>query len=330
MKFGYQGNYWRDDREQHVNSQSLGYIGISIPGRAVLPDLDQRVHQPVHRQRARGCRRRSSRRTVDDEPPHAAGRAPLRPSLELVPGADEPEAAVLPRRDLPRTDGVTGYNDITPRMGAAYDLFGNGKTALKVNLGKYLQGASVSNLAYGANPALRIPFGGGLSTTGLCFFGALGFSNPCVVAELDSTRLRLTPDCNLDNPLANGECGQIDNLQFGSNQLVGAQFDPGLFSGWGVRPSDWSFGVSVQQQLFPRASVEVGYYRRSFTQYFTGGTVTDNLAISPSDVGTYSARACPNDPRLPNGGATVGGLYDVNPNVFGQVEPADQVHEGRG
>ena len=69
---------------------------------------------------------------------------------------------------------------------------------------------------------------------------------------------------------ANGdECGQIDNLQFGSNQLVGASFDDDLFSGSGVRPSDWSFGVSVQQEIFPRASVEVGYYRRSFTMYYT-------------------------------------------------------------
>ena len=80
-------------------------------------------------------------------------------------------------------------------------------------------------------------------------------------------------------------CGQISNLAFGTTQLVPTtNFDPGLLSGWGVRPSDWSFGVSVQQEIIPRASVEVGYYRRSFTQFFTSGTVTDNLAISPNDV----------------------------------------------
>src|SRR6187399_2557553 len=41
---------------------------------------------------------------------------------------------------LPRTEGVKGYKDITPRFGAAYDVFGTGKTALKVNAGQYLQG----------------------------------------------------------------------------------------------------------------------------------------------------------------------------------------------
>jgi hypothetical protein len=74
-------------------------------------------------------------------------------------------------------------------------VFGNGKTALKVNLGKYLQGASVSNLAYGANPTLRIPMGGGPSTTGLCFFGQLGFSNPCVSRSWFDADFDMTPDC---------------------------------------------------------------------------------------------------------------------------------------
>ena len=85
--------------------------------------------------------------------------------------------------------------------------------------------------------------------------------------------------------------------------------DPGLFSGWRVRPSDWQFGVSVQQQLWPRASVEVGYNRR----WFQGFLVTDNLAVAPSDFGAFSITT-PVDPRLPGGGGqAITGLYNVNP-----------------
>ena len=39
---------------------------------------------------------------------------------------------------FPRVEGVKGYRDITPRMGAAYDVFGNGRTALKLHTGQYL------------------------------------------------------------------------------------------------------------------------------------------------------------------------------------------------
>ncbi len=41
-------------------------------------------------------------------------------------------------------------HDITPRLGVAYDLFGNGKTAVKVSLGKYVQAAVTIG-----NPARR-------------------------------------------------------------------------------------------------------------------------------------------------------------------------------
>ena len=58
---------------------------------------------------------------------------------------------------FPEQDGVTGYHDITPRMGAAYDLFGNGKTSLKVNVSKYLQAANNDAQYTIANPAVHVP-----------------------------------------------------------------------------------------------------------------------------------------------------------------------------
>ena len=39
---------------------------------------------------------------------------------------------------IAEAEGVGGFNDISPRFGAAYDLRGNGKTSLKFYLGKYL------------------------------------------------------------------------------------------------------------------------------------------------------------------------------------------------
>jgi hypothetical protein len=53
--------------------------------------------------------------------------------------------------------------------------------------------------------------------------------------------------------------------------------------------------------------------------YTTGGSVTDNLAITPSDIDTFTITA-PSDPRLPGGGGqTIGPLYNVKPTAFGQL-----------
>jgi hypothetical protein len=181
LKFGYQGNYWRDDREQHVNTQSLGYVGVTDANGNFSPfQLNEYINPFIVNARA-------MQMAFYAQDQWTLKRLTLQGALRFdhpwswFPEQVEPAGRFFPGASFAKTDGVTGYNDITPRMGAAYDLFGNGKTALKVNLGKYLQGASVSNLAYQANPALRIPMGGfSLSTTGFCSFGALGFTNPCV------------------------------------------------------------------------------------------------------------------------------------------------------
>ena len=129
-------------------------------------------------------------------------------------------------------------------------------------------------------------------------------------------------DCDLLNPNAQdlsasgGDfCGAFANRNFGRTDVFSNTVDPKLLKGWGVRPSDWQYGVSVQHEILPRTSIDVGYVRR----VFHGFTITDNLAVGPNDFSEFSVVA-PSDPRLPNGGGyTVSGLYNVNPAFFGLV-----------
>jgi hypothetical protein len=81
-----------------------------------------------------------------------------------------------------------------------------------------------------------------------------------------------------------------------------------------VRPYDWQFAASVQQELLPRVSVELGYSRRSWGNL----TFTDNLAIGPADFDQYRFTA-PADPDLPTGGEQLTYLL-LKPGSFGRVD----------
>jgi hypothetical protein len=190
---------------------------------------------------------------------------------------------------------VNAYKDLSPRGGVAYDLFGNGRTAVKVNVGKYLEPTSNNNNYILSNPIGRIA-----TTTSRGWSDANG---------------NFVPDCVLTNPLANGECGQMNALTFGTATQTTAALDPKILDGWGVRSNDWQIGASVQQQVLPRVSVEIGYFRRWLNNF----TVTDNLLVGPGDFTPYSITA-PSDPRLPGGGGyVVDGLYNVVQSRFGQT-----------
>jgi hypothetical protein len=203
---------------------------------------------------------------------------------------------------FPQTAGVTGYKDLSPRAGLAYDVFGNGKTALKVNFGKYLEPTSNNNNYILSNPIGRIATTASRSWT--------------------DTNNNFVPDCDLKSPLAQNlstsggdVCGAMSAQTFGTTALTTAAIDPKILEGWGVRSNDWQIGVSVQQQILPRVSIEAGYFRRWLNNF----TVTDNLPVGPADFTAYSITA-PSDPRLPGGGNyVVGGLYNVVPAKFGQT-----------
>jgi hypothetical protein len=184
---------------------------------------------------------------------------------------------------FPETKGVDAYNDISYRGGVTWDVRGDGKTSLKVFAGKYLQNAD-NQANYIANaPSLD---------------GVNGRPGPNFQTRATRTYIDFNgnhvPDCpgfaTLNAP--NGECIAPDLGNFG--QLGGlTTTDPNVLKGWGVRPYDTQINVSIQQQVLPRTSVEFGYYRRSFYNFF----VTDNLNLAASDFQTYTFNA-PTDPRL--------------------------------
>jgi hypothetical protein len=206
----------------------------------------------------------------------------------------------IPYTVIPETQGVN-FNNFLPRVGLAYDLFGTGKTSLKMNWGKYVQPAQNAGIFTGAAPTSEIA--------------------SSATRSWHDTNGNYIPDCNLSIPTANGECGALSSNLFGTVGLP-VQYSSQLLNG--LRPWDYQIGVAVQQQVTSRISVEAQYNKR----WFDGFYVSRNLALANESTSwtAYNITA-PVDPRLPGGGGyAVNGLYDENPALFGQtnyqVQPA--------
>jgi hypothetical protein len=192
------------------------------------------------------------------------------------------------------------WHDFTPRMGAAYDLFGNGKTVVKGALNKYM-GMELVSIATAVNPANNIA----ISTNRNW--------NDSTYPAGDPRRGNYVPDCDLRNPVANGECTASSNATFGT-VVVNTKLDPALSEGSDIRPYNWQASASIQQELRPGLALAAAYYRTWFGNF----RVTDNLLVGPGDFDPYCITA-PVDQRLPVSGEQICGLYDIKPTSFGLV-----------
>jgi hypothetical protein len=206
-------------------------------------------------------------------------------------------AVLVPNRNItfPKSDWVS-WKDLSPRLGAAYDLFGTGKTALKVTLNKYM-------LAFG----LQGPFGND--------------SNP--VSRLANLVTRswtdadgdFLPDCDLTLAAGNGECGAMSDARFGQ-PIPSLTIDPG--------DPAWLEQARLQLGVHHRRAARDCPARVARCRLFP--TLVRQLHDDrqprrrSSDFSRFSV-AAPADSRLPDGGGyTVSNLYNLNPNRVGQVD----------
>jgi hypothetical protein len=229
------------------------------------------------------------------------------PEQQEGPSRWFPNPIVFPAQKL-----VTGYRDFSLRGGLAWDVFGTGKTSLKVSGGKYIETVQWDGIYIDANP-MRAQIGGG--------------SPPTVNRSWSDRNGDYVPQCDFLNPQANGECGTMSNVNFGQVQTPSNTYDPDIMGGWGIRPRHYQINVSVQQEVLPRVSVEAGYSQRWFpglyrppgeTDFTT--TTTDNRAVTPADYDFFSITA-PSDPRLPGGGNyVISDLTNISNAAFGKTD----------
>ena len=153
----------------------------------------------------------------------------------------------LPNRNVifDAVENVPNWKDINPRVSAAYDLFGNGKTAVK---GERQPQCPTGLDRHRAREQSRDTRSDAAHVT--------NDGRWTDAAQQLLPRLRPVARCRQRRVRRRWQ-----TPNFGST-VPGTRYDRAIMDGWGVRPSNWEFSAGVQQELVPRVSASVGYFRR--------------------------------------------------------------------
>lgn len=209
----------------------------------------------------------------------------------------------VPERSYDKVECVPCWKDINPRLAVAYDVFGNGKSAVKANVGRFVA-ADIYTQARANNPVTRAVLNASRNWT-------------------DSNN-NFVPDCNLANPAAQdlsasgGDiCATLNNANFGKNNPNATTYAADTLTGYGARSNNWQTSITFDQQLRNNISLGVGYFRT----VWGGFAASQNIALSPGTVDfTPFCVTAPKDDRLPGGGGyQICGLYDVVQSKFAQT-----------
>ena len=159
---------------------------------------------------------------------------------------------------FPEIKGVPIWHDVSPRLGAAYDLFGDGKTALKFGANRYMR-PMAGSFVKRYNP-IR-----GLATDTRDWFD---------VDLIPGTSIKsgIVRPTDRDDIVQDNEIGPGNNSNFGKTAARTAI--DGI-----ERESNVEYTAAVQRQLFDRLSVTAAWYRRQYYRLIA----EDNVALNDSD-----------------------------------------------
>jgi hypothetical protein len=287
MKFGLTNLWGQNSRTfaERANINTLIVVNTVVPG-TTIPLIDFPFQVAVYNTPTTGIQNVNSDLGIFGQDAWTMKRLTLHYGARFehfnasVPAESSPASTWIGARNFPEIPNLPNWNDWAVRLAAAYDLSGDGKTAIKANAGKYVA-AQAAGFAQGFN-------------------GMNG-----------ATQTRSWNDANGDKTILNADGTIQTNEVIGGTANFGqivSRPDPDLARGY-----NWEYSAVVQRELRPRMSVTAGYHRRDYFNL----QVTDNQNLSQSQWTPYTITT-PNDPRLPLAGQPIE-MFTLAPGGFSTV-----------
>jgi hypothetical protein len=182
---------------------------------------------------------------------------------EGVDAGVAPAGRFVPARQFGAIPDLLDWKNVAPRIGAAYDLTGDAKTAVKFSISHYY--ASVTN--------------------------QYAYYNPLAV----QTDIRNWTDLNHDDIAQNNEIGPSSNVNFGL--APARRKDPNL-----QRPYNREFNIAVDREITSRISASAAWFKRNVYNLakttnllispsdFAAFTVSNPLSGQPLTIYNLSAK----------------------------------------
>ena len=211
-----------------------------------------------------------------------------------------PAGRFAPERWYPEQKDLPNWHNVAPRFSAGYDVFGDGRTALKASASKYYSQWTGSWAKRYANT--------GESSESRNWFD-------CSINAAGTACSGVAMTTNRDGIVQDHEIGPSSTASFGARSDRNPE--PGI-----KRTSNWEYTTAVQHSITSHVSASFAWYHRTWHDL----EVTDRTMITTSDYSSFQLPmpSFSNDPTLsgvldPNERIAIYNLNAAKRSVYGSA-----------